>query len=192
MFIRRCRPAALAVLAALAALAGCDDSPAEKSPQSSTAPKTAGGPKAANLSGDMVAAVSAGKTATAIGVHFVLSAPPTIGKPLPVQVAFVPHRKFLTVRAHFETHDGLTMSTGGVYGPKDDAEPETVLKHELILVPEKEGVFVVTAVVETEGEDGSVSRIFSIPVIVGPAAGTPSAPAPADAPAPAAEKRATS
>jgi hypothetical protein len=50
----------------------------------------------------------------------------------------------------------------------------------------------VTAVVETEGEDGTVTRVFSIPVIVSPPAAAPSAgPAistpPAEAAAPPAQ-----
>jgi hypothetical protein len=44
-----------------------------------------------------------------------------------------------------------------------------VLKHELTLLPDKEGMFMVTTIIDTEGEEGSVTRVFSIPVIVGPA-----------------------
>ena len=50
-------------------------------------------------------------------------------------------------------------------------ESETALSHELVLLPAREGIFVVTSSVETESEDGNVTRIFSIPVIVSPAAG---------------------
>jgi hypothetical protein len=49
-----------------------------------------------------------------------------------------------------------------------------------VLLPTKEGVFMVTSVVETDGADGNITRIFSIPVIVAADA----TPAPADAPAP--------
>jgi hypothetical protein len=44
-----------------------------------------------------------------------------------------------------------------------------------VLMPQKAGVYMVTANLETLGTEGMVSRIFSIPVIVAPAA----APAPA-------------
>jgi hypothetical protein len=184
MIIRSCRAAAFAALACTCVLAaGCDDAPPESSPTAPAAGTAASGPKPASLSNEMVSAVSAGKNASAIGVHFALRAPPTVGMPLPVAIVIVPHRKFLTVRAHFETHDGLTMTAGDVYGPSNDVAAESVLKHELTLLPEKEGVFMVTTIVDTEGEEGSVTRVFSIPVIVGPAgaAATPKTAPPAPA-----------
>ena len=35
-------------------------------------------------------------------------------------------------------------------------------------MPARAGVFVITASIETEGAEGMVSRVFSIPVIVAP------------------------
>jgi hypothetical protein len=60
-----------------------------------------------------------------------------------------------------------------------------VLKHKLVLQPTQEGVFLVTAAVDTEGADGVVTRIYSIPVIVHPA-GAPAKPADNPSPAPSA------
>jgi hypothetical protein len=45
-----------------------------------------------------------------------------------------------------------------------------------MLLPAREGMFMVTASVDTLGDEGNVVRIFSIPVVVGPAQ-------PAEAPA---------
>lgn len=161
-------------------LAACDDSakPADNAaPATNPTKKT---PKVAGLAPDMVAAVSAGKTAAVISVHFALGSAPTVNKALPVDIAIVPHRDFTAVRAHFETHDGLALTTGDVFGPQADAPAEKALKHQLVLLPGNDGVFMVTAIVETEGEEGTVTRVFSIPVIVAPAPGTPPAnPAPA-------------
>jgi hypothetical protein len=86
------------------------------------------------------------------------------------------------LNAHFEARDGLALAIGNELERQADPVAEKVIKHQLILLPGKEGVFMVTAVVETESGDGTVSRIFSIPVIVGPA---PAAAAGAPAPAPA-------
>jgi hypothetical protein len=44
-----------------------------------------------------------------------------------------------------------------------------------VLLPKREGMFMVTSTVETDSAEGNITRIFSIPVIV--------AAAPADAPA---------
>jgi hypothetical protein len=133
----------------------------------------------------MVAAVSAGKASNVIGLHFSLGASPTVNTPLPVKVAIVPHRKFSSIRVHFESQDGLAAASGDNFGPVTNPEAETALSHDLILLPSREGMFVVTSSVETESEDGNVTRIFSIPVIVAAAvaAAPPAAPAPAPEPA---------
>jgi hypothetical protein len=185
MIIRSCGAPALAMLACFCVLAGCDDAPTEQPAAGPAAAKTPAGPKLANLPPDMVAAVSAGKTSTSIGVHFALRGSPTVGMALPVDIAIVPHRKFLTVRAQFEAHGGLNLTAGDVFAPKNDAAAESVLEHDLVLLPEKDGLFMVTAVVDTEGDEGSVTRVFSIPVIVAPASGAAAQPPPPAAPAPA-------
>jgi hypothetical protein len=126
-------------------------------------------PKGEALPSEMVAAVAAGKSSTAISVHFALASPPTVATPLPVRIAIVPHEPFATVSVHFESHDGLTMPEGEHFGPVNDVSPEKPLSHQLMLLPAREGMFMVTAMVETVGEEGNVIRIFSIPVVVGPA-----------------------
>jgi hypothetical protein len=55
----------------------------------------------------------------------------------------------------------------------------------MVLEPSREGIYMVTAAVETDSEEGNIVRIYSIPVIVSAQAPQPEAtPAPA-APAPA-------
>jgi hypothetical protein len=145
--------------------------------------------KVATLSPDMVAAVSAGKVADAISLHFALRASPVVNQALPVDVAIVPHRKFSLVLVHFEARDGLSTTVGQEFGPAANVSGETPLTHQLVLLPTKEGMFMVTASVETEGGDGNVTRVFSIPVIVAAAPGSAPAAAP---PATAAEAPANS
>ncbi len=162
------RVRALAVLAGFGVLAGCGDPPPEQAKAPATT-KPSKAPKPAELSSQMVAAVSAGKSSSAISVHFALGEAPSVAKPLPVQIAIVPHQEFNSVRAHFESHDGLEMPMGEDFGPVNDVDPEKALSHQLMLLPGKEGMFMVTVSVDTVAEDGNVVRIFSIPVIVGPA-----------------------
>jgi hypothetical protein len=152
-------------------LEGCGDpAPKQSSPPSSPPASTSPAkPKQASLPGEMVAAVAAGKSASVISVHFALGSPPKVGTPLPVQIAIVPHQPFTSVGVHFEIQDGLTMPVGEDFGPVDNVEPEKPLSHQLMLLPAKEGMFMVTAAVDTIGEEGNVVRIFSIPVIVGAA-----------------------
>lgn len=179
MFTTGARAFVFAAVICSGMLAACDDTP-EQPDTTTTVDKPKAAPKVADLAPDMVAAVSAGKTASALSVHFAVRGAPAIGQPLPVTIAIVPHRDFTSVRAHFESRDGLPMISGEVFGPRGDSPKEKALTHELVLQPEKEGLFMITAVAETEGEDGTVTRVFSIPVIVSP---PEPAPVPAAAPA---------
>jgi hypothetical protein len=180
MFMTCCRVTTFAALAFACLLAACDGAPNDS--QTAPQPKpNAPAPKVARLSNQMVSAVSAGKTASAISVHFALGAAPVVGQALPVKIAIVPHRSFKAVQAHFESHDGLTVTAGENFGPITEADSETALEHDLVLLPAKEGVFMVTTSVAADDEDGSVTRIYTIPVIVGPAVGVTTAPGPADA-----------
>jgi hypothetical protein len=159
-------------------LAGCDDGP----PASAAAPGIPAKPSKAapQLPAEMVAAVSSPRNSKVVSVHFVLNGTPTVMKPLPVDVAIVPHEPVLSLIAHFDAREGVSVVTGKDLERLKDPRPEDVIKHQLILLPSTEGVFVVTGVIETETSEGSVSRVFSIPVIVG----VPGEPAPDPAPPP--------
>jgi hypothetical protein len=177
------RAVAFAALACACLAAGCSDAPTEEKKGATPSEAKVPQPGVADLPADMVAAVSAGKVANAIGVHFALRAPPTVNTALPVDVAIVPHRKFALVHARFESHDGLATTVGEEFGPANDVDGEKALTHQLVLLPTKEGMFMVTASVETESDEGNVTRIFSIPVIVSARPSAPGRPAPAPAPA---------
>jgi len=184
MPISRRRAIALATLACVSMLAACDKSPstpAETQAAAGSKPNVPS-PKVAHLSGEMVAAVSAGRSANVIGVHFALGAVPTVGKPLPVKIAIVPHRDFKSVSAHFETREGLKLTSGENFGPVASADSESALEHALVLVPAQEGVFMVTISVDTDSDEGNFTRIFTIPVIVGLGPAATAAPTPSAAP----------
>lgn len=169
MLKTRHRAIAFAALVSACMLVACDDSPPQPQERAPVANKSDPPPKVANLAQDMVAAVSGGKASNVISLHFALRAPPTVNTALPVEVAIVPHRKFTSIRVHFESQDGLTATVGDNFGPRNDVESETAITHQLVLMPTREGMFMVTSSVETDSEDGNVTRIFSIPVIVAPA-----------------------
>jgi hypothetical protein len=176
------RALVLAVCAGAFLLSACGD----------PAPQEPGGPKAnsarkpslAGLPPEMVAAVPAGRASTAISVHFALAKPPQVGQAFPVDIAIVPHEDFNAVSASFDGTEGLAVTVGATMDPVTDVKLESIVKHQLVLLPASEGVFVVSATVTTDSAEGTVSRVFSVPVIVAPA-GTEQ-PAPAAAPPPAA------
>jgi hypothetical protein len=160
--------------AAVLWLCACDDAPSDTTTQTGTAHKP-GKSAEVVLPPEYVSAVSSGGNNSVISVHFVLRNTPTASEALPVDIAIVPHQIFTAVRAHFDSRDGLAVATGNELGTKVDPKMDKPIKHELVLMPGRDGVFMVSAIVETEGADGTVSRVFSIPVIVAPQAG----PAPA-------------
>lgn len=163
-------------------LVGCDDAP-PKAPSGTGTTTKAPKAKTSALPPNMVSAVSAGKSSAELSVHFELGAVPAVDRELPVAIAIVPHRPFTSVSASFKGHEALRMSAGFVFEPRKDAAAEAVFDHKIVLLPSQEGVFLVSVVVETEGDYGSTSRIYSIPVIVhGDAAATkPSGSSPAPA-----------
>jgi len=167
-------------------LSGCGKSKPEATPAPATDNKPAG-PKLANPGENMVAAVPAGKSSRYLGVYFSLGNSPAINQALPVDIAVIPHQDYISVSGRFESQDGITVISGDTLPLKKDAGSEQPIKHQLVLMPVRAGVFMITATMDTEGAEGAVSRVFSIPVIVAepaPAAGA----APASSPPPAVEK----
>jgi hypothetical protein len=165
---------ALLALVACALVGACDDAPSQKPAEPGTPRKAE--PKGASLPGEMVSAVSASKSSLIISVHFALGAQPAVGKPLPVDIAVVPHRPFASVRAHFDSPDGLKVTSGTEMAPLEDVAEEKVLSHKIELTPLREGVFMVTAAIETQSDEGTITRLYSIPVIVNGNAGPRTAP----------------
>jgi hypothetical protein len=155
-------------LLACAAMTACDDAPppaASGTPAASAAPK-----KGKSLPPQMVAAVSSGKSSSAISVHFELGATPAVGMAMPVKVAIVPHRVFTLVRASFTTPDGLQVSDGRRFEMLREVEPEQILQHQLMIQPTRDGIYLISVGLETDGDEGNITRSFSIPVIVEPVA----------------------
>jgi hypothetical protein len=174
----------IVAICAGAMLSACGDP--EPAPSSEAKAAAAAPAKARRVTDNMVAAAAAGKSAAAVGVYFTLGNAPTVNTALPVEVAILPHQDFSTLRARFDSPGGgLTLMSGDLVGPIENVKAEAPLEHKLVLMPQKDGVFVVTANLETAGTEGMVSRIFSIPVIVAPAEAAPAETPPPPAPAPA-------
>jgi hypothetical protein len=182
------------VFAALSAamLVACGDSPSDEQ-AAATRSNQAARPKGDDLGTNMVAAVPAGRSSTAIRVHFALGMAPEIDKPLPVEIAIVPGQDFAAVRARFEGTEGLALSSGEELPAANSPRINSIIKHQLVLLPKAEGVFMITATVDTDSAiEGGVTRVFSLPVVVagkpsanaaaGPGAKSPASPTPAPDP----------
>ena len=181
MFKSRHRAAFAAVVCACV-FSACDDSPKQTEGTAPAGPAKAPATKTATVGADMVAAVSSSQGSNAIGVHFALRATPVVNKALPVDVTIVPHRDLASLIVHFESQDGLAVTTGNPFGPKTAIPSESPQSHQLVLLPTREGMFMVAATVETDSAEGNITRVFSIPVIViAEPAATPAAAPPAPA-----------
>ena len=130
----------------------------------------------------MVATVSSGTTSAAIGVHFELGATPSVGMALPVKVAIVPHRKFKFVRAIFTAQEGIDVADGRRYEMLRDVEAEQILQHQVMIQPSRDGLYLISVGLETDGDEGNITRSYSIPIIVqaNAAPAAPAAPAASD------------
>jgi hypothetical protein len=170
MFSRRSRVSLVALIAGAGLFAGCEES--EKAPVAETPAATAVPvkPKADEVPADMVAAVPANRTGNAVSMHFSLGAKPEVNKALPVEVAIVPGQEFQTLNAHFLSQNGLAVSVGENFGPLSAPAVGKPLRHQLVLLPGRDGVFVITASIDTLDSSGNVTRLFSIPVVVSPPA----------------------
>lgn len=157
----------VALVAGAGLLAACEES--AKAPEANTpaAAPAAPRPKADELPPDMVAAVAANPTNSKVSVHFSLGAKPEVNKALPVEIAIVPGQDFEKVSAHFLTQNGLAVTVGEVYGPMSTPAVGKPLRHQLVLLPVREGVFVLTASIDTiDSLEGNITRLFSIPLLV--------------------------
>jgi hypothetical protein len=178
-------PTVRAVLVAIlagACASACDDAPPAR-PAGDVSPSARPAKAESPVPPNMVAAVSASKTSSVLGVHFALESAPVVGKPLGVDILVVPHREFTTLRVNFETPEGLILATGDRFAVSSGIKAETAYSHKLVIQPQQEGVYLITVGVETVSEDGSVTRIYSIPLIV---YGANAEPRPAATPAAAA------
>ncbi len=172
---------------ACAVLGACDDAPPPAGTSGAPTARTADAPKADLVPRDMVAAVPAGKAASGVTVHFALRATPEVDRTLPVDIAIVPRQKIDSLRAHFEPQGGLTLVTGKDLEPARNIDAEKLLTHKLVLTPHQDGLFMVTVIVETEEERGSITRVFYVPVMVnpgGPKSAPVGSPEPAGGPSP--------
>ena len=153
------------LLAGLAA--GCDSS--------EDAPRGAAGaahPKpvvseAARLSKTMVRAVHSGGGEPPVDLRFELMQRPEVGKPLDISLALIPTVALERIYARFQVSDGLELVKGSHTDQIARPVADQPIAHTVTVVPRRDGIFTVMAVVLTDSASESVSRNFTIPLIAG-------------------------
>ncbi len=146
-------------------LGGCGSS--DPDPTSGTA--ASGKAKTARPAGrpDMVAAVSASRSAGAVDVRFALGGRPVVGQPLDIRLALTPVIELDRMYARFQASEGLEMVKGAETDRFERPAVNAEVAHTVTVTPKSDGIFYVTATVLSDSPKESVSRIYSIPIIAG-------------------------
>jgi hypothetical protein len=170
MYASRTRSFALS-LALCGLIAGCGDDPGADPVQQGAAAHEADARTAAataEATKGMVAGVTnASKPGAPVDLKFKIGERPAVGKPLSIEVAFVPRVATDHLRATFIATDGLQVQPSDVPASFEKAQPASVYRYTLTVVPRDEGVYYVSAIVLMDLSSGAEARTFNIPVLVG-------------------------
>jgi hypothetical protein len=125
-----------------------------------------GKPGEASL-GDMVAAVSASK-GPPVELKFSLPVRPEVGQATEIDVALIPSLPLPdSVAISFQVVDGLDIVDGSQMERVEKLTAGTPIHHVLKVLPKRDGIFSLTAVVSYTASNQEMNRMFSIPVIAG-------------------------
>jgi hypothetical protein len=117
---------------------------------------------------DMVTAVSASKAGPPVELKFALPTRPEVGQVMDVDVAVVPVAPVPdTVSVSFQVVEGLDIVEGSQLERVGNLVAGTPVRHVVKLLPKRDGVFALTAVVSFTSANLESSRMFSIPLIAG-------------------------
>jgi hypothetical protein len=117
---------------------------------------------------DMVAAVSATKAGAPVELKFALPTRPEVGQVVELDVAVVPHQPVPdSLSVSFQVAEGLDIVDGSQLERVDKLVDGTPIRHIVKILPKRDGIFALTAVVSFAASNQDWSRTFSIPVIAG-------------------------
>lgn len=117
---------------------------------------------------DMVAAVTSSKAGPPVQLKFELREPPQAGQTLDVDIAVMPDAPQIDrIYAKFQGGPGLDLVEGGELASVDKPAAGVVIRHVVRVLPKEDGIFTVSATVSVDFANDSVTRSYSIPVIVG-------------------------
>ena len=160
----------LAVAGALLGLCGCGSSSGNADARHSSHKsviREATDPSA-RAPEDMVAAVSVGKGGPPVGLKFELRSTPEVGQAVDIDLAVLPDAPAIErIDGRFDGGESLPLVEGGDLGSVDKPAQGTVIRHLVRVLPKQDGIFTVTAAVTVTLANDSITRTFTIPVVVG-------------------------
>jgi hypothetical protein len=116
---------------------------------------------------DMIAGVTLGKPGPPVELKYELREAPQVGQPLDLDIAVVPDATVSRIYAKFQAGQGLELVEGGELASIDKPVPKTAIRHVVRLIPKTDGIYTVSATVAADLPNDSITRTYSIPVIVG-------------------------
>jgi hypothetical protein len=158
----------LGLTALTAALGGCSHSAQEAAPSRFTrsAPKPSKDTK--GVDPDMVSAVNlAGSATNLISMRFKLAARPQATMPLQVILMLTPaaDTQVDRVQLTITPGDGLLLQSSHVMD-LTDFHPNTPVQQDITVVPQQNGLLTVNATILVNAEGQSITRTYTIPLIV--------------------------
>jgi hypothetical protein len=116
---------------------------------------------------EMVAAVSPAK-GPPVELKFALPTRPEVGQVTEVDVALVPSQPVPdSVSISFQVVDGLEIVEGSQMERVEKLTADAPVRHVVKVLPKRDGIFTITAIVSFTASNLESSRVFSIPVIAG-------------------------
>ena len=117
---------------------------------------------------DMVAAVTPAKEGPPAELKFELRQLPQAGQMLDVDIAVVPDAPQIErIYAKFQGSPGLDLVEGAELASVAKPVAGAVIRHVVRVLPKQDGIFTVSATVSVDLANDSITRSYSIPVIVG-------------------------
>jgi hypothetical protein len=117
---------------------------------------------------DMVAAVSGSKAGPPVDLKFSLPVRPEVGQVTDIDVAVVPLDPVPdNVSVSFQVVDGLEIVDGSQLDRVEKLTGGTPIRHVVKILPKRDGIFALTAVVSFAASNQELNRTFTIPVISG-------------------------
>jgi hypothetical protein len=116
---------------------------------------------------DMVAAVSSSK-GPPVELRFSVPVRPEVGQATEIDVALIPSQPLPdSVSISFQVADGLDIVEGSRLERIEKLTAGSPIRHVLKILPKRDGIFALTAVVSYTASSQEMNRMFSIPVIAG-------------------------
>jgi hypothetical protein len=162
----------VAVTVSVALLAGCGSSSGSSTSSAGSRTKKAhtqvSTDPAERPPADMVAGVSPSKAGPPVALKFELRQAPQAGQLLDVDIAILADAPAISrIYGKFQGAEGLDLIEGGELPAIDKPAVGSIIRHVVRVLPKQDGIFTVSATVSVDVADDSLTRTYSIPVIVG-------------------------